>query len=509
MEDTVYPVHFMDNSRRFRPWILNWRLSFDNVLDGDALHGALAELLSIGHWRRLGGRLRMAQGDRLELHAPDPFTDKRPAVAYTKEHFNMRACEHPLAATMPAATAGPSLQRPAADFTPLTMHANTPTTMDDLVDKDVPPLALHIVTFADATLVSLTWPHVLMDGVAQHSLLRAWSLVLGGRASEVPAVLGAHEDILYSISAPPDKTEEEEAASEGWRLGESLLTGCRRKLFLARLLWDMYVEKAVEVRTIFLPRGFVDTLHQRAVAEATLAAAGEGDEATTKAPPIIIGTGDVLLAWLVKIVAAARAPRRARPVNMTVAVDLRGRLPALEEAARGGGVYLQNLVGTVGIQLSGAEASGSSLGQTARLCRAAVAAQTTAAQVVHFLREVRRRVDADEQPNVYFGSVAGELLLTTNWTRLGTLDAVDFSAAVVGGGAAVADAAGSVPAGAIASHDVQVVNMNPRVRNVFAIRGKDREGNYWVTGSFTPRVWRAVERAMEVDRAESVDQDEL
>lgn len=128
-------------------------------------------------------------------------------------------------------------------------------------------------------------------------------------------------------------------------------------------------------------------------------------------------------------------------------------------------------------------------------------AQTTAAQVVYFLREVRQRVDAGEQPNVYFGSVAGELLLTTNVTRMETLDAVDFSAAMVD--------TGSVSPGVIASYDVQVVNMSPRVRNVFAIRGKDREGNVWVTGSFTPRVWRAVERAMEVDKAESVDQDGL
>ena len=51
--------------------------------------------------------------------------------------------------------------------------------LDDYLDADAPQLRLHIVSFNDKILVSLYWPHTLMDAMGKRELLDAWTLMLG------------------------------------------------------------------------------------------------------------------------------------------------------------------------------------------------------------------------------------------------------------------------------------------------------------------------------------------
>lgn len=57
--DEIFPVHFFDDTKTYRSMVVTWTLRFDDVLDADKVHNALAQLLEIGDWRRLGGRLRL------------------------------------------------------------------------------------------------------------------------------------------------------------------------------------------------------------------------------------------------------------------------------------------------------------------------------------------------------------------------------------------------------------------------------------------------------------------
>lgn len=57
--DEVYPLHFLDNLSTGRVIVLSETLRFDQVLDANKLHDGLAKLIQQGHWRKLGGRLRM------------------------------------------------------------------------------------------------------------------------------------------------------------------------------------------------------------------------------------------------------------------------------------------------------------------------------------------------------------------------------------------------------------------------------------------------------------------
>jgi hypothetical protein len=57
--DHVYPLHCFDDTVPNRYMVMCWTMRFEDVLDGDKLHAALARLLMIGDWRKLGGRLRL------------------------------------------------------------------------------------------------------------------------------------------------------------------------------------------------------------------------------------------------------------------------------------------------------------------------------------------------------------------------------------------------------------------------------------------------------------------
>jgi hypothetical protein len=58
-DDDVYPVHVLDDTKTMRSVLIAWTLCFNDVLDAHKLQFSLAELLEIGDWRKLGGRLRL------------------------------------------------------------------------------------------------------------------------------------------------------------------------------------------------------------------------------------------------------------------------------------------------------------------------------------------------------------------------------------------------------------------------------------------------------------------
>lgn len=60
----VYPLHVADQFSGLR-WIISWMMRFNDVLDSRKLESSMANLLEIGDWRKLGGRLRFKVLDTL------------------------------------------------------------------------------------------------------------------------------------------------------------------------------------------------------------------------------------------------------------------------------------------------------------------------------------------------------------------------------------------------------------------------------------------------------------
>jgi hypothetical protein len=58
----IFPLHQLDQLEANR-FSVGWVLMFNDVLDAERLHEALGRLMTIGDWKKLGGRLKRSVCD--------------------------------------------------------------------------------------------------------------------------------------------------------------------------------------------------------------------------------------------------------------------------------------------------------------------------------------------------------------------------------------------------------------------------------------------------------------
>ncbi|KAE9963289.1 hypothetical protein BLS_009439 [Venturia inaequalis] len=303
--DVVYPLHKTDQSDHLRPTIMVWTLKFNDILDPGLLQKSLTELIEIGDWRKLGGRLRFKDDGDFELHVPRNFTKERPAFDFFHSSFPSVIEDHPVASQFPELSEHPSLY-PLPDCNRLSDYPGAPGNLIDYISKDTPILSLHVLSFKNATVVCLRYSHMLMDVMGQNALLQAWCLVLSGNASQVPELLGAREDALGdAVSDLASRTVREE-----YTLGRKQLKGWQTSMFNLHCAWSA-----------------VDKLRERA----------QNDLATLDKEKSFLSNGDILTAWYAQTL--ARSLPTSRPISLLQSVNLRFRLAALK-----GGAYINNLL---------------------------------------------------------------------------------------------------------------------------------------------------------------------
>jgi hypothetical protein len=66
----TYPLHLLDDTK-FNRDCISWSMRFNDVLDAEMLRDSLSDLLDMGNWRKLGGRLR-PKVYTLSLHSNSP-----------------------------------------------------------------------------------------------------------------------------------------------------------------------------------------------------------------------------------------------------------------------------------------------------------------------------------------------------------------------------------------------------------------------------------------------------
>lgn len=447
-----YPLFMLDDNKTLHGIVVTWLLHFNDVLDPAHLHSSLCHLLKTGDWRKVGGRLRRVDG-RLEVHVTSG-----PPVAYSHTSFSSAIEGHPVAKTLPKATPTASIQPGSHEFGEFIPAG--PATLEEYLTGDTPQLSLHITSFANATLVGLSWPHTLMDVMGQQALLRGWSAVLAGK--EVPAFLGAREDAL---SLPVEKEPEEEPYHlkplKGWGMVK----------FGARFTWDL-LWTPVETRTIFLPKKAVAELCRQAMDDIS----GE-----------FVSEGDVLTAWATRAVASSMPPR---PITALHPVNLRFRLPSLINAP---GVFVQNMAVSA-FSFFTPELLKGPLGPIALENRRHMKEQTTEPQLLALLREMKRTYSPGSDTTILCGEPNALLMPFTNWTRGNVYQAADFSAAVVRAGEGESR---TNPPGTMVYHNVNSMRPSPTMRNVVVIVGKDHDDNYWLTGVLQPASWAKIEEEIE------------
>ncbi|KAJ4138541.1 hypothetical protein NW768_002381 [Fusarium equiseti] len=480
-DDDIYPTTLFDDTKSMRDMILHWTFHFNDVLDAEKLRLSLARLLEIGDWRKIGGRYRINTQNKAEFHVPKEFTAERPAFRYSHRVFDMDINEHPTGRKFPKAGGNPAFHPGSQIFKDLATTPGDPMNGWDLLEGDKPQMSLNIVSFNDATLVSLVCSHMLMDAGGLQALLHNWSLVLAGRESEVVPVLGAWRDVVYEVAKDPVGSQQEEL-----NILSKRIVGWKMFIFIVRFLWELLWYGKPTYRTIFLPKATIDRLRREAQEEIAESQGPVEDE------KLFISEGDVLSAWIARLVALSDS--RHLPVSILNAVNLRFRFDSLKNAT---GVYIQNLALCIFAFISPSKIRGP-LGPVALENRKYLTEQTTQPQIRACLRKF-----VEESKNGIDGMLFGEpnmlLIIITNWTKAYLTQAADFSAAVLKKGDSGVDRRNAL--GQMTQASVAPTKESFMSKNMMIIRGKDHEGNYWLEGAFLPKAWNKFEE--EISRLSS------
>jgi hypothetical protein len=409
---------------------------------------------------------------KLEVRVPSSFTAERPAFAYSHADIDTAIEDNAVASKLPEPDGKVSTWLGPQNFGDFAVRNDAPMTIEDLLSGDTPQISVHITSFTNATLVGLSWPHTMMDVMGQQAFLHAWTLVLAGRESEIPPVLGAREDELCAIAdAPAEKPEEYMHKSKQ-------LKGFAMVQFGARFAWDMLTGPVPETRTICLPKKVVAALRQQAQSDLA-------DPSGEKETPFI-SDGDVLTAWTMRAVATSLPS--PRPMTALHAMNARFRLPSLVNAQ---GVYLQNML-VPGFTFISPDVARGPMGPIALTNRQHLLEQATEPQVLASLREQR----ISGGPSTLLYSDANALLMpVTDWTKANLFKMADFSPAVVSAGET-----GQMrcnPPGTPVLHHAQTRRPNAGARLMVIILGKDWAENTWCTLTMSTSAWEKLLESVE------------
>lgn len=417
---------------------------------------------------------------------PAEFTPKRPAVRFSRETLAMGISEHPLASRLPHPTDGGSLQEGADTFEILAAPEDAPRCLNDFLNQDVSQLGLHVVTFHDATLVSVTFPHTMCDLLGLQAIVDNWVRVLSGRQDEVVPLAGVHEDPLARVGRGEIHKYEEQ-----WALKSHILSGFGWLRFITTMIWDAITLGSSQQHMIYLPAASLRKLREGAMAD--LATATSNAVQNDWHPQnTFLTDNDILTAWMTRTAARSLpANTSSRSITFLQFFELRGRLPT-EFQPPHKAVYIGNFIFACWAHLMARDAQNAPLGAIAGRYRAVLAAQTTEGQVRGLLRTFRERTAAGKR----IGAMRPDSLMITcsNWSKAKFFTAVDFSPAVVRKGKSFGQPKYG-PGRPVYYHGL---NLRPlgsgRSRQVGAatgvnILGKDAGGNYWIMAMLPPRSW--------------------
>lgn len=132
----------------------------------------------------------------------------------------MPLSEHPVASKLPRATGKPATYRGPRAFTSLALGPSAPRKFEDYIYSDTPLFSLHVKTFTDGTLVSVSHSHMIVDLHGFAAVVNGWSLILAGKPEMVPPFVGLREDGMKGLRDPPAKEKHllSGKALTGWRL---------------------------------------------------------------------------------------------------------------------------------------------------------------------------------------------------------------------------------------------------------------------------------------------------
>lgn len=392
---------------------------------------------------------------------------------YTKKHHDIPMTEHPLASQLPLSTGKIATYTSPKVLCSLGLGPGTPRNIDEFVSSGKPQFCLHVQTFTDGTLVSLTHTHISTDLMGWTSILEAWSLILAGKPEAVAPMLGYREDPFDAMWNPKPKQRH--------ILADKVLDGWGFKYWGLRSLYESWRNPS-ESRTLCIPKHAMERMVQEARSHIEVKA-----DATTASDPAskpFISEGDVLAAVACHMLAQHQGHSSTRQLATIMAVDPRSRVTSVfnRDAA-----YVQNSPTNIYFFYRANQALELPLGKLALLVRKAVATQATEEQLKVTASLSAESMKTTKMP-VIFGDKTMATQFMSNWTKGKIAEKMDFGPAVVR--AAAHGGSRSKP-----GHPVYFQGSDPAhntvsvISNVFVVVGRDYDGNTWFSISLPGGMW--------------------
>jgi hypothetical protein len=511
--DTVIPLNSRDDTVQNRNLALEFTMRFDDILDAQQLVDALWKLLTKPGWKKLGARLRMNNHTgRLEYHVPAQYTKERPPINFSQKTYDMRLEEHAIGRKIPSIDDSERIQVFGGlwSMNEFMQAEDVTKELSDWIYTDKAQLGLRVVNFQDATLVTMTWLHSLLDGMGRRALLDAWIAVLEGRDEDVPEFWGYDFDPLEKLGAPlQDAAKSSEASAAGSKISEqqekqrgfsTAISGIKnwilrlldfRSAFAYLFSHIFKPAETVGYREIYMPKSQFARLRTEAMRD--LASLDSSQITYSNSNPSnsqpFLSDGDILSAWLIRHIAFSdlrllQSPP-TRPIRM---LNVLGMRDLLSKATDRYEVLIPKNKAYTGNCATGI-ISNSSLERFLRLPLGHVAAQLrkdlTGQATREALEATQRAIRSAQQANTPpppNASMAPATIIISNWAK-GKFFESDFSAAIVPGTGSYTGDRGSRGKPTyihVAATDKRTKFSKEVSGGIGSCVGKDARGGYWL-----------------------------
>jgi Transferase family len=406
---------------------------------------------------------------------------KRPAFLFSVDKHDAPVSEHPGLSQLKSENRDkPALLGPFDHLRYDLRSRDAPEVLDDWLYSDAPQLSVHIVAFEDATFVTVSFLHTLMDAMGFSALLKGWTAALRGKEDEIPPIVGLDDDPLAKIHQMAPASE--------YILADKVLKGWGFFLFVIKYVFDLIWYRKDEERVIFMPAKYLKELRDSALAELSEQSSNTDD---TKETPFV-SESDVLVSWWTRIMCKALDLSPKRPLTVMNVFDIRGILAEMGSIGSADTAMIANVVWPTVILTNVGDVLGKPMSYLASRVRHAIDTHRVKEQVQAMAAIQKTTMEKSGHPAV-FGDPGTFLLTCSNWHR-GKLFQKDFSPAVIKEGTPSSERSNPRGKPSFIFISGKFVDFSPR--NAFVVMGKDAAGNFWMDSSIRAELWGRIEKLL-------------
>lgn len=390
-------------------------------------------------------------------------------------------------------------------YRPYLRDPATPEYLEDWLYSDSPQLAVHVVSFDDATILTVTMPHTLSDAMGLGAFMDAWTKILLGKQDQVPPLVGfggsTDDPLSYLYNGKP---------TGSYVLADRLVTGWSRIWYIARSIFELVWWRETETRLTMVPGQLLNKLRESSRrqlkdTQATDETIGN-DGHQTELPLPFLSESDVLFTWWTRIVVRAQSPPPQRTVSLLNLADSRGVLAKMGSSMPARSAVMANAMFPMTSLIPAREfvskTNPTPLGTLSNYVREAIDTQRTEEQLLAHAALIKDSFHKFGHSPVY-GESDIHRLVCTNWHRGGFFH-LDFSGAIVDSNRA--DAADKKGTGNTRGRPKLItstwVDQSFLLRNFIVIVGKDALDNWWLMTRVRSKDWKKIEQELDMQSSE-------